>query len=80
LLYSKAALNIAAPEYEDGNDLCQGAGDIWLIGDLMYDTRIPFNLSDRAENFRNRLTCQNPDKRLSADKALNDNWFDVWYQ
>ncbi|GBC07678.1 hypothetical protein RclHR1_07610008 [Rhizophagus clarus] len=68
-------LRIAAPEYEDF-DLCQKSGDIWMIGKLMNDHRITFPLSERAREFRNRLLSEDPDRRPTANDALNDDWFE----
>ncbi|CAJ0825942.1 5634_t:CDS:2 [Entrophospora sp. SA101] len=36
-------LNIAASEYRDGEDLCQTANDIWMVGNLF--SRVNFSLS-----------------------------------
>ncbi|GES73435.1 kinase-like domain-containing protein [Rhizophagus clarus] len=58
-----------------GNDECKEAGDNWMICNLMNDSRIRFDLSESARNFRDKLTCRNPENRLTAVDALKDEWF-----
>jgi len=41
------------------------AGDVWMIGNLIDDQRMRFELSESANNFRDRLMCQNPDEKLT---------------
>ena len=66
-------MRIAAPEYENGYDICQASGDIWMIGKLM--NSVNFTLSERAQNVRGRLMIGDSNQRPTAIDALNDDWF-----
>jgi hypothetical protein len=46
-----------------------------MIGNLLDDFKISFSLSERARNFRDRLTNNDPDQRPTAADAIEDDWF-----
>ncbi|CAB4443508.1 unnamed protein product [Rhizophagus irregularis] len=66
-------LIISAPEYENG-DTCQASGDIWMIGKLMDEVK--FTLSEKAQNFRDKLMIEDFNIRLTATDALKDDWIE----
>ena len=66
-------MRIAAPEYNNGIDMCRASGDIWMIGKLM--NSVNFTLSERAQNVRDRLMIGDSNQRPTAIDALNDDWF-----
>ena len=47
-----------------------------MIGNLLNDSRIRFQLSESARNFWDKLIQLNPDKRPTAANAIHDDWFD----
>ncbi|PKY33496.1 hypothetical protein RhiirB3_475796 [Rhizophagus irregularis] len=67
-------LIISAPEYENGTDTCQASGDIWMIGKLMDEVK--FTLSEKAQNFRDKLIIEDFNLRLTATDALKDDWIE----
>ncbi|CAB5216525.1 unnamed protein product [Rhizophagus irregularis] len=67
-------LIISAPEYENGTDTCQASGDIWMIGKLMNEVK--FTLSEKAQNFRDKLMIKDFNLRLTATDALKDDWIE----
>ncbi|CAB5357256.1 unnamed protein product [Rhizophagus irregularis] len=69
-------LIISAPEYENGEngDTCQASGDIWMIGKLMDEVK--FTLSEKAQNFRDKLVIEDFNLRLTATDALKDDWIE----
>ncbi len=47
-----------------------------MIGELIDDSRIKFTLSERAQNFRDRLMSEDPNQRPTAANAIKDDWFE----
>ncbi|RGB22084.1 hypothetical protein C1646_731247 [Rhizophagus diaphanus] len=70
----RETLIISAPEYANGIDTCQASGDIWMIGKLMDEVK--FTLSEKAQNFRNKLMIDDFNLRLTATDALKDDWIE----
>ncbi|CAG8648985.1 6980_t:CDS:2, partial [Paraglomus brasilianum] len=73
---SRTAFSVAAPEYKGGQDFCNTAGDIWMVGNLLNDSRIcdHIHIFPSAQQFRDKLTHENPNKRPTADEALRHEW------
>jgi len=46
-----------------------------MVGNLLDDSKIRFQLSESAENLCERLMDEVPDRRPTAIDALDDDWF-----
>ena len=57
LLFYYRTLKIAALEHRGTDDSYQVTGDVWMIGNLINDQKIRFDLSESARNFLGRLIC-----------------------
>ncbi|KAG9306479.1 hypothetical protein G9A89_008415 [Geosiphon pyriformis] len=74
---SRTALTIRAPEFEDWKELCNTAGDVWMVGNLFKDLRLG-DLSPSAIDFSKKLLHENPVQRPSANFALIKDFFNFW--